>query len=86
MSHYAVIVITRLSLKNTRDNFLYLFLPSGAVHVCVNLGREYALMTEHFLYHPQVGSVFYQVSGKGVPETVWGDVFADARAKSTVLY
>ena len=86
MSLCAANATTRLSLQNIRNNILNLFLPSGAVHVGINLGREYALVTEHFLYHPQISPILYQMGGEGVAESVWRDVFAYASAKGSVLY
>ena len=64
MSLSAGSAITRLSLKNSRNNLLDFPLPRGAVHVGINLGREYALVAEHFLDHPKVGPIFYKMRGK----------------------
>ena len=43
-------------------------------------------MTEHDLHAAQVGAVFQQMGGKGVPERVGRDVFADARLHSSFFY
>ena len=48
------------------------------VEVGIDLGGGYAFMAEHFLDGAEVGAAFYEVSGKGMPEGMGGNIFGDA--------
>ena len=61
-------------------------LPCAAVHVGVDLGGRYVLMSEHFLYNPQIGSMLDQVGGERMSEGVRRNVLEDARCKGVFLY
>ena len=60
--------------------------PGGGIDVCVDLGCEDALVTEHFLYYSEVGAVFYEVGGKAVAEGVGGDFLVHTGGHGLVFY
>ena len=49
-----------------------------AVEMGIDLGSRDAFMAEHFLDGAEVGAAFYEVSGKGMPEGMRGNIFGDA--------
>lgn len=44
----------------------------------IDLRSGDAFMPQHFLNGPEVRSSFYQMGGKGVPKSMWTDIFFDA--------
>ena len=53
-------------------------LPFAGVDVGVDFGGDYALVSEHLLDGPQVGSVLDQMCGEGVAEGVGRYLLGDA--------
>lgn len=51
-------------------------LPGPAVYMRIDFRSEYAFVPEHFLHCPEIGPVFDEVGGKGMPERVRGDFLA----------
>lgn len=60
-------------------------LPGGSVYVGVNLGCSDVLMSEHVLDNTKVSSVFDEMSGERVPESMRRNLLVDACEHSLPL-
>lgn len=56
-----------------------------AVEVGIDLGSSNAFVPQHFLNGTKVGPAFHQVSGKGMPESMWGNGFGDTGFQGQVF-
>ena len=45
------------------------------VHMHVHLGSGNALMPQHLLYGPKVGTIFQKMGSKGMPKGMGADIF-----------
>lgn len=55
------------------------------VEMGVYFRGQNGFMTQHFLYGPQIGSPFNEMGGKGMPECMGTDIFADTSRCCQIL-
>ena len=61
-------------------------LPCAAVHVGIDLGGRYVLVSEHFLHYPQVCSMLDQMGRERMSEGVRRYVLENACGKGVFLH
>lgn len=54
----------------------------GAIYVHINFGSGNAFMPQHLLYGSKIGTIFEQMSGKGMPEGMRANCFFETNLLS----